>query len=190
MEGAGRWVAGYAGDRLRTHTFIGFDFPETMFLTGDRTALHLHWTALSAGVLLCALLLLSRPARTPLLALGVAGINLAAMTFLMGPSPGRIRPAPPFPGPAAGGVVADVSVGREVLVRLMHPVWWTRIGRIDVRDGRPPAPGVCTVLVSLPGGTSPEASWPAHPAGWRPYPRRDRPNGWVVWRAPACPAAQ
>lgn len=39
---AGVCVAAYAGERLRTHKFIGFDFPEIMFLTGDRAALHLQ----------------------------------------------------------------------------------------------------------------------------------------------------
>ncbi|WP_207933436.1 hypothetical protein, partial [Actinomadura sp. GC306] len=92
------------------------------------------------------------------------------------------------PGPAAGGVVADVSLHWTVRTAHMHPVWWTRIGRIDIRDGRPPAPGTCTVVVPLPEGTAPAASWPAHPAGWWPHTGRTGPAGWVSWHAPACRA--
>ncbi|NVI92334.1 hypothetical protein [Actinomadura sp. BRA 177] len=182
LEGAGLWVAVYAGDRLRTHEFIAFDFPEITFLTGDRTALHLREATLTAIALCGALLLLSRLDRTPLAAVGLTGVNLAAMAFVMAPS--RDRPFSPLPGPAAGGVVADVSLDWEIKTRLMYPVWWTRIGRIDVRDGRPPASGVCTVLV--PAGTSPETSWPAHPVGWRAHAR----PGWVAWHDPACGTAQ
>jgi hypothetical protein len=68
----------------------------------------------------------------------------------------------------------------------MYPVWWTRIGRIDVRDGQPPAPGVCTVVVPVPDRTSPEASWPARPAAWRVHAR----PGWAAWHDPACAAAR
>ncbi|XRQ03366.1 hypothetical protein ACN3XK_43085 [Actinomadura welshii] len=190
LQGTGLWVTAYAGERLRTHTFIAFDFPETTFLTGTRTALHLQEAALAATALLCALAVLSRARRTPAAAAGLAVVNLAALTFAMGPSPERVRPAAPLPGPAAGGVVADASVFWAVKVKLMYPVWWTRIGRIDVRDGRPPAPGVCTVVVPLPDGVPPEASWPAHPAGWRPHARRDWSVGWAAWHDPACPAAR
>ncbi len=58
-------MAVYAGDRLRTHEFIAFDFPEITFLTGDRTALHLREATLTAIALCGALLLLSRLDRTP-----------------------------------------------------------------------------------------------------------------------------
>ncbi|MFB4307970.1 hypothetical protein [Actinomadura sp. GTD37] len=190
VAAAGAWVGAYAGERLRTHKFIAFDFPETTFLTGDRTALHLQETSLTAIGLLCALAVLSRLGRTPLMAAALAGTSLAALAFAMGPSPARTRPAPALPGPQAGGVVADVSLDWAVRTRLVHPVWWTRVGRIDVRDGRPPAPGVCTVLVALPDGTAPEASWPGHPAGWRHHARRDWSIGWVIWRAPSCGTGQ
>ncbi|QKW35071.1 hypothetical protein HUT06_14395 [Actinomadura sp. NAK00032] len=190
LAAAGAWVSVYAGERLRTHAFIAFDFPETTFLTGDRTALHLQEASLAAIGLLCVLAVLSRLGRTPLMAAALAGTSLAALMFAMGPSPERVRPAPPLPGPQAGGVVADVAVHWGVRTKLMHPVWWTRVGRIDIRDGRPPAPGVCTVVVSLPDGTSPAASWPGHPAGWRHHAREDWSIGWVIWRDPSCPAAQ
>ncbi|MFI0407269.1 hypothetical protein [Actinomadura sp. 3N508] len=190
---AALWVTAYAGGRLRTHTFIAFDFPETTFLTGDRTALHLPTVTLVVAGLLCGFLALSRLGRRHrviAMAVALAGINLAAVTFASGPSPRRTRPAPPFPGPAAGGVVADVSLHWAVKNRLIHPVWWTRVGRFDIRDGRRPPPGVCTVVVPLPDGTAPEASWPARPAGWRPHPGRAWSIGWVSWRDPSCGAAQ
>lgn len=186
LAGTGLWVTAYAGERLRTHAFIGFDFPEIMFLTGDRTALHLPEATLAAAALLGALLLFSRVDRAPLAAIALTGVNLAAMTFVMTPSRERVRPVPPLPGPAAGGVVADVSLGWATRTKLMYPVWWTRIGRIDVRDGQPPAPGVCTVVVPVPDGTSPEASWPARPAAWRVHAR----PGWAAWHDPACAAAR
>ncbi|MER7543972.1 hypothetical protein [Actinomadura sp.] len=182
LAGTGLWVTAYAGDRLRTHLFIRFDFPEIMFLTWDRTALHLPEAALAAAALLGVLLIFSRAGRAPLAAVALAAVNLAAMVFAMGPSNGRVRPAPPLPGPAAGGVVADASLGWVARTKLMYPVWWTQIGRIDIRDGRPPAPGVCTVVVPVPDGTSPESSWPAHPAGWRVHAR----PGWAAWHDPGC----
>lgn len=184
--GTGLWVGAYAGGRLRTHTFIGFDFPEVTFLTGDRSALHLHEATLAACALLCGLLVLSRLDRTAVTAIALAGINLAALTFALAPSARRVRPEPPLPGPAAGRVVADTSLGWEVETALMHPVWWTRIGSIDVRDELPPAPGVCTVVVPRPDGTPPETTWPAHPAGWRPHAGRFRSIEWVSWHDPSC----
>ncbi|RFS85524.1 hypothetical protein D0T12_10870 [Actinomadura spongiicola] len=87
IQVTGLWVVLHAGERLRAHRFIGFDFPETMFLTGDRTALHLHEAALAASVLLCGLLALSRLRERlagAAVAAALAGINVAAMTFLMG----------------------------------------------------------------------------------------------------------
>ncbi|TDC70026.1 hypothetical protein E1200_06450, partial [Actinomadura sp. GC306] len=87
--GAGLWVGGHAGERLRTHAFIAFDFPETTFLTGDRTALNLAEATLAASALLCGLLALSRLGRRgpPAMAVALAGTSLAALAFAMGPSP-------------------------------------------------------------------------------------------------------
>ncbi|WP_141577233.1 hypothetical protein [Actinomadura sp. WMMA1423] len=189
LGGTGLWVAAYAGERLRTHLFIGFDFPEVMFLTDDRGALHLREATLTALALLCVLLLASRLSGTALTAVAVAGVNLAALAFVMGPHARRVPPEPPLAGPASGGVVADASLNWAVRTALMYPVWWTRIGAFDVRAGRPPAPGVCTVVVPLPDGTAPEASWPAHPAGWRPHAGRFWSFGWVGWHDPSCGAA-
>ncbi|OLT26567.1 hypothetical protein BJF79_43385 [Actinomadura sp. CNU-125] len=187
LAGTGSWVAAYAGERLRTHAFIGFDFPEVMFLTRDRAALDLPEASLAAAGLLTGLLVLTRLPRPAVLAgLALAGTNLAALVFLFGPSPERVRPAPVLPGPAAGGVVADRSLHWAIKVRLRYPVWWTGVGSFDVRSGRPPAPGVCTVVVPRPDGTAPAATWPAHPAGWRPYPGAAYGIGWTSWHDPSC----
>ncbi|MFC4051250.1 hypothetical protein ACFOY4_16280 [Actinomadura syzygii] len=193
VELAGLCVTAYAGERLRTHKFIGFDFPEVMFLTGDRAALHLQEATLVACALLCGFLALSRLGgrrAVPAMAAALAVVGLAALTSAMGPSPRRQSPPPPFPGPAAGGVAADVSLNWVAKVKLQVPVWWTRVDRVDIRAGRPPAEGVCTVVVALPDGTPPEASWPGHPDGWRPHTGRTGPDGWVSWHAPSCPAAR
>ncbi|SNR68878.1 hypothetical protein [Actinomadura mexicana] len=189
LEGLGLLVTAYAGERLRTHVFIGFDFPEVTFLTADRGALHPHEAALAALALLGGLLVLSRLRWTALTAAALAGVNLAALTFAMGPHARRVPAEPPLPGPASGGVVADPSLDWAVRTALMYPVWWTRLGAFDVRAGRPPAPGVCTVVVPLPDGTPPEASWPARPAGWRPHAGRFWSSSWVSWHAPSCPGA-
>ncbi|GAA4229809.1 hypothetical protein GCM10022254_23100 [Actinomadura meridiana] len=186
------WVTAYAGERLRTHRFISFDFPETTFLTGDRTALHLPEVTLTGSAALCGFLALSRLGRRygPVaVAAGLAAINFAALMFAMAPGPRHDRPAPPFPGPEAGGVVADVSLHWALRISLVHPVWWTRVGFIDTRHGGRPAPGVCTVVVPQPDGTPAEATWPAHPAGWWPHAgRRAWSLGWVSWHAPSCDA--
>ncbi|MEV5827135.1 hypothetical protein AB0L25_16300 [Spirillospora sp. NPDC052242] len=187
LAGTALWVGGYAGERLRTHAFIGFDFPEITFLTRDRAALDLAEASLAAGALLVALAMLARLPRPAVLAgLALAATNLAALVFLFGPAPERVRPAPPLPGPAAGGVVADRSLHWAIKVRLRHPVWWTDVGSFDVRAGRPPAPGVCTVVVPMPDGTAPGDTWPSHPAGWRPHPDGAHGIGWTSWRAPSC----
>lgn len=185
---AGLWVHLYAGERLHTYKFIGFDFPETSFLTGDRGALHLTAASFAALGLLCGFLVLGRVPRagTAVAACALAATNLAALVFLFGMHPDRVRPASPLPGAPKGGVVADASVGWEVRTMLIHPVWWTRIGRIDVRHERP-ASGVCTVLVQTPDGTSPDASWPGHPAGWLPHANTSWSTiHWVAWHDPSC----
>ncbi|MFD0686773.1 hypothetical protein [Actinomadura fibrosa] len=190
LAGTGAWVTAYAGDRLRTHAFIAFDFPETTFLTGDRTGLHLPETSIAAIGLLAVLTALGRLPRPPraaaALALALAAVNLAALTFAMGPSPKRVKPAPPLPGPAVGGVVMDRALDWRVRTMLLYPTWWTRIDVADTRRLHAPASGVCMVVVPLPAGTSTEASWPSHPAGWRPRPGEAWSLRWVAWRDPAC----
>ncbi|MFD0541777.1 hypothetical protein ACFQY7_56190 [Actinomadura luteofluorescens] len=138
LEGAALWVTAYAGERLRTHIFIGFDFPEVTFLTADRSGLHLHEATFAALALLGGLLALSRLDRTALASVALAGVNLAALTFAMGPHARRVPAEPPLPGPATGRVVTDSSLNWAVRVALLYPVWWTRVGAFDVRAGRPP----------------------------------------------------
>ncbi|MFC9974757.1 hypothetical protein ACFVH6_28025 [Spirillospora sp. NPDC127200] len=184
----GTWVSVYAGDRLRTHKYIAFDFPETGFLTGDRTAFHLTGASLAACGLLAGFLAVRRfgrsaPGAGP--AVVLAGVSLAATAFAMGPSSGRTVPASPLPGAAAGGVVSDVSLPWHVHVKLVHPVWWTRVDVLDVRRAPLPA-GTCSVAVGHPRGTAPEASWPGRPAGWRAHPRESYGAPWTVWHDPRC----
>ncbi|WP_242901767.1 hypothetical protein [Actinomadura terrae] len=192
LSGSAAWVTAYAGDRLETFGFIAFDFPEPMFLTGDRTALHLPEVTLTAAGLLCCVLLLTRP-RVPriatlLLAAGLVGINFAAMTFAMGPGQERARPASLLAGvPQAGGVVLDRSLYWALTDKFQYPATWTRAERRSDQRDRPPAPGVCTVVLALPKGTAPEASWPAHPPTWRVRAGRAWSYGYALWYDPACP---
>ncbi|WP_067490512.1 hypothetical protein [Actinomadura hibisca] len=181
---AGTAVVAYAGGRLRTHKYIAFDFPETGFLTGSRTELHLVGASLAACGLLAAFLV-ARRFGWPALTIGLAGVSLAATTFAMGPSPARAAPVSPLPGAASGGVVSDPSLPWFVHVKLVQPVWWTRVTVLDVR--RAPLPeGTCSVALAPPPGTAPEASWPGHPAGWRAHPRESFGASWTVWRNPRC----
>ncbi|MDL4771278.1 hypothetical protein [Actinomadura xylanilytica] len=190
-------VTGYAGERLRTHTFIAFDFPETIFLTGDGTALRLTVASCAALGLLAGFLLLGRGAMAlgwtrryapAALAAALAAVCLAALTSAAGPSPRRAKPVSPLAGvPERGGVVTDLSLAWPIQVWMTHPVWWTRIGRIDTRS-QLPAPGVCTVVVNLPAETAPAATWPQHPAGWLPRASGSRTPRWVAWYDPSCAA--
>ncbi|SEG33510.1 hypothetical protein SAMN04489712_104458 [Thermomonospora echinospora] len=187
MAVTGLWVTWYAGERLRTHLFIGFDFPEISFLTLDRTAFHLGRASLAALALLIAFVALSRaPAPWAVVAMGLLVVNAAAMVFVMGPRSPRPQAGHPLPGPHVGGVALDRSLHWEVRTRLLYPVWWTRMSDIDTRSERP-APDVCVVVVNHPDGTPLEATWPGHPAGWRPHPGRAWTAGWAAWRAPSCP---
>ncbi|MGI5168578.1 hypothetical protein ACQEU3_29955 [Spirillospora sp. CA-253888] len=188
VAATGTWVAVYAGDRLRTHKYIAFDFPETGFLTGDRTAFHLTGASLAACGLLAAFLVVRRvggsvPAVG--LTLCLAGVSLAATVFAAGPVPERAAPPSPLPGVAAGGVVSDVTTPWHVHVKLVHPVWWTRVAVLDVRRAPLPA-GTCSVVVGHAPGTAPEASWPGHPAGWRVRAQESYGAPWTVWHDPRC----
>ncbi|GAA4098525.1 hypothetical protein [Actinomadura miaoliensis] len=180
----GLWVSGYAGERLRTHSFIGFDFPETSFLTLDRGAFHLWEASLAALGLLLGFSVLGR-GRAPVLGVGLLAVNVAAMTYIMGPNPQRPALPPPFPGGRTGGVALDTAISWQVRTKLLFPVSWTRMSSIDTRTQQP-ARGVCTVVVNHPEGTPADATWPGHPAGWRPYPGRAWTAGWVAWRGPGC----
>ncbi|WP_051467003.1 hypothetical protein [Actinomadura oligospora] len=186
---AGATVLLYAGARLRTHQFIGFDFPETNFLTQDRTQFRLVLATLIATGLL-AVLVASRlfgGART--VALVLLAVNTAAMVHIMGDGK-RVFPPPPLPAASErGGVVADRSLNWVARTKLTNPVWWTRIGWIDAAH-QAPGPGVCTVVVP-PGtdGTPPEQTWPRHPAGWLTRTGGAGTARWVAWYDPRCGTA-
>ncbi|GAA2425341.1 hypothetical protein GCM10010191_42040 [Actinomadura vinacea] len=80
----GLWVALYAGERLRTHQYIRFDFPETEFLAADRTGLHLLTASAAALGLLAAFTLLGRlrhPVLLAVLAVLLLCVNLAALKY-------------------------------------------------------------------------------------------------------------
>jgi len=91
------------------------------------------------------------------------------------------------------GAEAQRDGRAAVLERVARQVRHDHVEAAGIRPHhqvRRSAPGVCTVVVPRPEGTSPEASWPARPAGWRPYARRDRSIGWVIWHDPACRTGQ
>ncbi|WP_157420232.1 hypothetical protein [Actinomadura kijaniata] len=181
----GAWVMAYAGKRLRTHLYIAFDFPETNFLTLDQKGFHLPEASLAALGLVAAFLVARRFGWTAV-AVALAAVNLAALTFTMGTSSRRVVPVLPLPGPAAGGVAVDVNAHWRTHVSLVDQVWWTRIGRVDVRAGVPA--DVCTVVVPRAAGAAVESTWPGHPAGWRAHTGETAGHAWVAWRAPSCPA--
>ena len=180
---SGLWVTTFAGHRLSDYTYIGFDFPETSFLTGERTALHLtQASAVAAGLLVAFAALRWLGGRA--VAAGLLAVSVGASVFLNGSHPKRVSPVSPVPG--SGGVAADRSLNWMDYTKLLYPVSWTRVRRISPASGRP-APGICTVVVNRPAGTSPEASWPGHPPRWRPVPAAWPAAPWTAWRDSACP---
>lgn len=184
LAGTGVWVAVHAGDRLRTHRHIGFDFPETSFLTGDRGAFHLATASLAALGLLAGFLVVRRLGVVAVAA-GLVVVNLAALTFALLPGRKESNAHSVLRGPAVGGVALDRSLGRMAAVKLTHSVWWTRLTFMDTRK-QAPAPGVCTVIVALRDGVPVEASWPGRPSGWRAQAGVAWSIRWVAWRDPAC----
>jgi len=178
-------VTVYAGERLTTSKFIAFDFPETCLLTWDWTSLRLGMATAMAFALLGLLVLVAltpRPAAT--IAVTVAAFSLFAVTVSARPW-GPDRVAIFQPGQAGGGVAVAKSVSWRVWVRQAYQVWWTPITFFDPARDRPRA-GVCMVVVSWPAESSPEASWPGRPAGWRVMTERQVPEPWVAWRDDHC----
>jgi hypothetical protein len=186
LAGAGLSAAVFAGDRLTHYTFIAFDFPETCFLTWDWTSLRLGTASLAALALLGVLVAVAyapRPAWT--IATGLVAFNLVVAVVIAKPwLPAR---EPIFrPGPPHGGVAVDASVTWPVWVRQVYQVWWTQVTFFHAADGQPPA-GVCMVIVPVPDGTAPEASWPKHPSGWRVTASGAAPARWAAWKSSSCP---
>ncbi|MGI8330704.1 hypothetical protein ACRYCC_12125 [Actinomadura scrupuli] len=202
MAGTGLWVAVHGGSRLRTYTFVAWDFPEVGLLGGSWNQLHVVTTSLTTCALLAGLAVLARW-KGPLLFGAILIVNLSALTLIV---LGLARPgAEPVARPASprGGVaVAQTVPGAaytppaargypaidRIYARLAFHVWWTRIGRFDPRRGLP-GPGVCAAIVSWPAGTSAEDTWPGHPADWRFAPGGPADAAqprWVTWYAPGC----
>ncbi|RFU36787.1 hypothetical protein DZF91_36300 [Actinomadura logoneensis] len=186
--GTGGTVLLYAGTRLRTHQYIGFDFPETAFLTWNRTEFRLVAATFAATGLLAALLAVHRLGGGRALAVLLLAVNVAAMLHIAGDGR-RVVPAPPLPAASErGGVVVDRSLHWMARTKLIDPVWWTRIGWIDAAHQAPPR-GVCTVVVP-PGttGTPADRTWPGHPAGWKTRAGGWGETRWVAWYDPRCGA--
>ncbi|GAA2849867.1 hypothetical protein [Nonomuraea rubra] len=159
-------TAWYAGDRLRRHAFIAFDFPEVIFLTRTPGSLDLVAASLSALALLACLAGATLVRRPGMLAVGV--LALVQVAFVA-----HLAPAPPAPGPdwlpapsPPGRVAVEEGVKWNVWVPLSYRVWWTRIERFR---GTPPE-GVCTAVVPQDAGPP--------PAGWTTTGAR---HGWATW---------
>ncbi|MFC4906756.1 hypothetical protein [Actinomadura gamaensis] len=184
--GTGAVVLVYAGERLRTHQFIGFDFPETSFLTQDRTDFRLAVATFAAYGLLIGLLAARWLGGARTVATALAAVNAAALVHIAGDGE-RVRPVPPLPAASErGGVVIDYSVHWTGRTKLIDPVWWTRIGWIDARHQSAPH-GVCTVVVPRgPSGAALDRTWPHRPAGWLPREGGYGVGRWVAWYDPRC----
>ncbi|MBC6463749.1 hypothetical protein, partial [Actinomadura sp. HBU206391] len=176
----GAWTVAYSGDRLRRHAFVGFDFPETSFLTGDWTALNAVRASLAAVAILAVTACVARFREVA--AAGLAALNLTALTVIGGHL-AMPREIPATPASAtAGGVAADRALSWRIRVRQSGQIWWTTVRLFDPARERP-GPGVCTVLVPASANGGPASTWPSRPAGWRPS---GSGAGWVAWRAPSC----
>jgi hypothetical protein len=180
LSGSGLWAVLYAGDRLHRYVFVAFDFPETGFLTGDWTALQPVAASLAAVAILIALSGLVRVRAG--VVMGLAGLNLVAMTVIAGHlAMPRQAPAVP-PGARAGGVAFDRALSWRITVRQSYQIWWTRLRPFDPAHTGPGA-NVCTVLMPLPADADPGSSWPARPGGWGLV---GTGPGWAGWRGPGC----
>jgi hypothetical protein len=191
---SGLWVAVYAGDRLRTHQYIPWDFPEVGLL-GGFGELRIPVTTASACTLLVMWWGLRRWGVQKLFT-ALLMVNLCALALMIAVlAAPRAIPVPSVPGAPAGGVALDrrmlveESVPSLVVSRLAYAVWWTEIEWFDSRQG-PPGPDVCAAIVVWPAGILAEETWPGHPPGWRF--KRAQANGswWVVWYEPACASAR
>ncbi|MBC6457753.1 hypothetical protein [Actinomadura sp. HBU206391] len=193
--GAALWVAVYAGSRLRTHDFIGWDFPEVGLLGGSYDKLRMPVTTAVA----CALLVMWWGLRrwgVQKLFTALLVVNLCAMTVLIGVlAAPRAKPIPSIPGGPTGGVVLDrrllteVHVPSLVVSRIAFAVSWTKAEWFDSRQG-PPGPGVCAAVVVWPAGILAQDTWPERPPGWQFKRAQGNGTWWVIWYDPACPSAR
>ncbi|MGI8330705.1 hypothetical protein ACRYCC_12130 [Actinomadura scrupuli] len=202
--GAGLWVLGYAGPRLRTHLYLGWDFPEIGLLGGggyDR--LRLLVTSVVVCVLLLTFVLLRRWGVVKLFS-ALLVLNLCALTFIV-VALTQQTPPPPQPGVPAGRAALErpipgvehppmdpvYPVPELIYARVAYLVHWTRLERFDpgrgVRD-----PSLCAAIVFWPKGLRAADTWPEHPPGWRfrPGGTPQKRSRWVTWYNPSCPAAR
>ncbi|WP_157420213.1 hypothetical protein [Actinomadura kijaniata] len=174
--------------------YLGHDFPEVGLLGGFWGGLRPLWTSLTASLLLLLFLGLRRLGPRAL-ATGLLVVNALAMLVITAAlaRPGTTADVVP-PGAPSGGVAIARPFGGHpnlfliVRARTTFSVWWTELEFFDPRQG-PPRPGVCSVVVNWPGGTALDATWPAHPQGWRARgaEMRSRKLRWAVWSSPGCP---
>lgn len=170
-------VMTYAGPRLHGYTFVGFDFPETSYLTGNWRSFDMLTAGLVAGALFGGMILLRRlPIFVVALLLVVnGGFILHARAAFVRPA-GDLRPA--LSG--KGGVEVARDLRWQTVMDLRYRVGWTTVGWL-----KPAAPRAqtCTVLTAWPGGAA-SSTWPGHPGGWTVADQE--PNQWVAWRREGC----
>ncbi|MEV0616023.1 hypothetical protein AB0I81_22095 [Nonomuraea sp. NPDC050404] len=164
-------VARYAGDRLWRYSFIAFDFPEVMFLSGVRDRLDLVAASTSALLLLTCLtgaaLPTTRRWATSLVVGVVMLIHLAFAAHVAPATPPRAGPDW-LPAPPPGRVAVDARLPWNLWVPLSYRVWWTEIERFH---GTPPA-GACTAVVPMTA---------TPPPGWLMTGEGGARQGWTTW---------
>jgi hypothetical protein len=177
MAGTALAVVAYAGPRLHEDTFVGFDFPEIIFLTANRHSLDLLTAGLVAGTVgACVVLLRGRPACVAAVLLVVNG------GFLVRTAGTFVRPAGDRPAVTENrGVQVSPALGWGTVADLRYRVGWTTVEWLSPAG---PRPETCTVVTAWHAGATTTATWPDHPAGWTITDRQ--PDQWVAWHDTRC----
>ena len=160
-------VTTYAGSRLEHYNFIGFDFPETSYLTSNPHSLDLYRASLVALLLGGCLVLVRR--RPVLLGALLLSVNAG---FVVWAAPTFVRPTLPAL-PTGGGVEAAQGLDWRTTEELSYRVGWTMISRLPTTG---PRRGTCIVVTAA--GTLP---------GWRVVYRQ--PGRGTYWHRPQCRAS-
>ncbi|GAB2871263.1 hypothetical protein GCM10027176_86310 [Actinoallomurus bryophytorum] len=176
MAGTALAVVAYAGPRLHEDTFVGFDFPEIIYLTANRHSLDLLTAGLVAGAIgVCVVLLRAWPTCVAAVLLVVNGGFLVRTTGTFD------RPANDRPAVTRDrGVEVSPSLGWGTVADLRYRVGWTTVEWLSPAG---PRPGTCTVVTAWHAGAT-TAAWPDHPAGWKVTDRE--PGRWVAWHDTRC----
>jgi hypothetical protein len=176
MAGTALAVVAYAGPRLHEDTFVGFDFPEIVYLTANRHSLDLLTAGLVAGTIgACVVLLRRWPACVAAVLLIVNG------GFLVQTAGTFVRPAGDRPAVTGNrGVEVSPSLGWGTVAALRYRVGWTTVEWLSPAG---PRPETCTVVTAWHAGAA-TATWPDHPAGWKITDRE--PDQWVTWHDTRC----